>query len=401
MLGDPPATIDRATRWFRDGPRLPLYRSHDDRMFAGLAGGIAAALGIGSSWVRAAFAVLAAAGGAGLFVYLLGWAATVGTTSEAVSAAASPRKKMALGLMFLGLLLLLRGVGVWFDDAVTLSVALIAFGTASVWARSAPGSRAKGGFSSAPTRSRVVVGLFLLVGGIVGFFASVEALSDATPVVIAVSATAGGTLLLFGPWLWRMAGELTDERRERIRSQERAEISAHLHDSVLQTLALIQRSDDAKRMVTLARAQERELRSWLYGGPQSGPDGFRAALEDAAARVEGLYDLPVEVVVVGDTPLTGGLRAVIHAATEAANNAARHSGAQRISLFAEVLPSGIDVFVTDQGRGFDPAAVPKDRRGLTESIVARMKRHGGSATVSSAAGEGAEIHLHMPLEVHP
>lgn len=238
-----------------------------------------------------------------------------------------------------------------------------------------------------------------MVGGIVAFFSSVDALADATPVVIAVAATAGGTLLVFGPWLWRMTDELAAERRERIRTQEREEISAHLHDSVLQTLALIQRTDDPKRMITLARGQERELRNWLYGQDRVGePDGLREALEAVAVRTEQLHDVPVDIVVVGDAAMSDATRAMAQAAAEATGNAARHSGAGKVSMFAEVGEDGIDVFVTDQGKGFEPDEVAEDRRGLRESIVARMARHGGVATVTTAAGEGTEVHLHLPKE---
>jgi signal transduction histidine kinase len=379
--------------------RLRLARSHDERVFAGLAGGIGTTLGIGPIWVRAAFVTLTAAGGTGLVLYLLGWAATLGATTTEVAAPAEPRRKLGLGLMLAGVMLALRATGIWFGDAVSASVVLVAFGTAAVWDRSGPALATAGRPASMPTRARIAVGLFLMVGGVVAFFGSVDALADITPVVVAVAATAGGTLLVFGPWLWRMTDDLTMERRERIRTQERAEISAHLHDSVLQTLALIQRSDDPRRMVTLARGQERELRTWLYGRADGRePDGLRSALESVAARTEQLHDVPVEIVVVGDVPTTDAIRAVVQAAAEAAGNAARHSGASKVSIFAEVGPDGVDVFVTDQGKGFVVADVAEDRRGVRESIVARMIRHAGEATVTSSPGEGTEVHLHLPRE---
>jgi signal transduction histidine kinase len=208
-------------------------------------------------------------------------------------------------------------------------------------------------------------------------------------------------MLIFGPWVVRLAGDLAAERRDRIRSEERSDMAAHLHDSVLQTLALIQRSDDPKKMVTLARSQERELRSWLYGTERpAGGTSLSAALEDAAGRVEQAHDVPVEVVVVNDVPVAqGGLAALVRAAAEAMNNAARHSGTNRVSVYAEAMNGTVDVYVSDQGGGFDPDSIPDDRHGVRESIIGRMSRHGGAATILSEPGEGTEVHLEMPMEV--
>lgn len=174
-------------------------------------------------------------------------------------------------------------------------------------------------------------------------------------------------------------------------------MAAHLHDSVLQTLALIQRTDDPKRMVTLARAQERELRRWLYERAASpGSDRLSTALQAIADRVEADFDVPVETVMVGDVALDSGIQAAVGAAGEALTNAAKHAGVDRISLYAEVTDNAVEVFITDQGNGFDPSHVGDDRRGITESIVARMERHGGSAAVTSEPGEGTEVHLALP-----
>lgn len=173
-------------------------------------------------------------------------------------------------------------------------------------------------------------------------------------------------------------------------------MAAHLHDSVLQTLALIQRTDDPKRMVTLARAQERELREWLYTGDRERPgDTFKAALDAAASQIEQDHDIPIDVVTVGDREMDTRLAALVDASREAMKNAARHSGADHVSVFAEVREDAIDIFVTDQGRGFDPGSVPVERHGIANSIKARMERHRGSATITSVPGEGTEIHLTM------
>ncbi len=171
-------------------------------------------------------------------------------------------------------------------------------------------------------------------------------------------------------------------------------MAAHLHDSVLQTLALIQKQADDPRMVaTLARAQERDLRSWLYDDPGRTAHTLAAALRTAAAEVEDSHGVPVELVTVGDRPLGPELEALAMAAREAMVNAAKHSGTDQVDVFAEAMPDGVEVFVRDRGRGFDPSQVPLDRLGVRGSIVDRMRRHGGEAVVRSEPGEGTEIRL--------
>jgi len=194
--------------------------------------------------------------------------------------------------------------------------------------------------------------------------------------------------------VWRLIDDLARERRERIRSEERAEVAAHLHDSVLQTLALIQRSDDPKRMVTLARAQERELRAWLFSTTDAQSSDFRSAIEEAAGRVEAAHDLPVSVVVVGDLPLNERTEALVQASAEAMTNAAKHSGADQVSVYAEAAAGTAEIWISDQGKGFEMDDVPGERLGVRESIIGRMDRHRGIAEIEST-GEGTEIHLKM------
>jgi signal transduction histidine kinase len=173
-------------------------------------------------------------------------------------------------------------------------------------------------------------------------------------------------------------------------------MAAHLHDSVLQTLALIQRTDDPKKMVTLARSQERELRSWLFDEAAGDADTLVGALSASATKVEEAHDVPVSVVVVGESTLTRDRQnALVAAATEAMLNAAKHSGAVKVSVFAEAVDGTVDIFVTDQGIGFEPDRVGDDRKGIEESIEGRMKRHGGTATIDSEIGVGTEVHLTM------
>ena len=171
-------------------------------------------------------------------------------------------------------------------------------------------------------------------------------------------------------------------------------MAAHLHDSVLQTLALIQRSDDPQRVTTLARAQERDLRAWLFDPSGDANEGtVGEAVSAAAAKVETDFDIPVEVVVVGDRSLNDATQPLVASAAEAMANAAQHSGARTVSVYVECSPDAVEVWVTDQGSGFDVDDVPDQRKGISESIIARMARSGGEATVISRVGEGTEIHL--------
>jgi signal transduction histidine kinase len=208
-------------------------------------------------------------------------------------------------------------------------------------------------------------------------------------------------VIVLGPWWLRIARDLVVERQARIRAEERADMASRVHDSVLQTLALIQRnSADPQQVIQLARAQERELRAWLFDGRPPGSLGegltLAAGVRLIQQEVEAQHGVPVEAVTVGDCELDDDLTALLAAAREATVNAVKWSGAAVVSVFAEVEPGEVSVFVRDRGRGFDPAAVPGDRRGLAESVHARMARRGGSATVRSVVGEGTEVSLTMP-----
>jgi signal transduction histidine kinase len=227
--------------------------------------------------------------------------------------------------------------------------------------------------------------------------ALLEPLAGLLVVIIAI-------VILLGPWWLRIARDLVLERQARTRAEERADLAAHLHDSVLQTLALIQRrADQPQQVIQLARAQERELRSWLFDGLAPGSaDGPGTTLAGGVRliqqEVEAQHGITVEAVTVGDCELDDDLNALLAAAREATVNAAKWSGAPSVALFAEVEPAEVVVFVRDRGRGFDPQAVPADRKGLAESIHARIARHGGSATVRSVPGEGTEVSLMMPRD---
>lgn len=382
-------------------PDLGIVRSADDRILSGLSGGIANRLGIETVFVRAAFIALTFMFGAGLVLYLAGWAATVDQTPVETTEdgpVASFGQRLGVGIALIATILLFRGIGIWPGDGFAFPMILVVFGAAflldrkSIDSRSALLSLVEP--NEKPTRNRTIIGVVLLIAGLAAFGGSARPqLGD---VLVAVAITGAGLTLLFGPWVWSLAQDLGKERNERVRQEERAELAAHLHDSVLQTLALIQRSEDPRKMVTLARAQERELRKWLFeSAPTPGLDRLSTALQALADRIESDFDVPVEVIGVGDVDVDSTTTPLVAATREALTNAAKHSGARRISVFHEVTDEVIEIFVTDQGVGFDPDEINSDRHGVRDSIVARMQRHGGSATIMSEPGEGTEVALTM------
>jgi signal transduction histidine kinase len=379
-----------------------LSRRRQGRMLAGVAGGIADRLGIGAVYVRAALATLTVIWGLGVVVYLVYWIITLERAEERDPEVISPSRRLGLGMGFIGAMLLLRGLGLWMDDGLTVVVATVSFGLAALLDRTEAPTLARfilPGGTAGPSKLRSLVGVVLLVGGLSLLLASVDAVAQLGIAMLAVLVTGLGLTLAFGPWVWRMGQALANERRERIRQEERAEMAAHLHDSVLQTLALIQRSEDPRRMMTLARAQERELRSWLYDtSPIAGVDLLSTALRAVADRVEADHHIVVEVITVGDLVLDGPAAALVAAAGEAMANAARHSAAHVVSVYLEVEEDHLDLWVTDQGKGFDPEQVPSDRRGISQSIKGRMERNGGRATIRTRVGEGTEVHLWLPGE---
>ncbi len=326
---------------------------------------------------------------------------------------------LAVGCITLGILVLVRWSVPFFPDRLVWPAAIAALGAGLVLTRVGEQDRAR--WAEAASRLpgnpvevlrggralwlRIVVGTGLLMLGIASFLAANDAFSAVGQVGIAVLATALGLAVVFAPWIVRLVRQLRNERRERIRSEERADMAAHLHDSVLQTLALIQRHADVPdESRSLARRQERELRAWLYDGRgRAGADGDAAtlarALEQMTDEVEADHrGVAVDVVMVGDCALDPRVEAMVRAVREAVVNAAVHSGASEVSVYAEVAGGRVEAYVRDRGRGFDPAAVGDDRQGIAQSIVGRMARHGGRAVVTSAAGQGTEVIFEMACE---
>lgn len=376
-----------------------MSRRREDRVIAGVAGGIADRLGVVDLYVRAGFLVLTLIWGVGILLYLALWAYTLERTHDSrPGLEESEQRKVGYLLMFAGGLLAFRSIGIWSSDRLVWPGAAVILGMAFLLDRRDidPRSAILAVFDprSGRFRSRAAIGILLLVVGI--SILSAAAVPALETVVLAVVVTGVGMAVLFGPWVWRMATDLGAERSKRIREEERADMAAHLHDSVLQTLALIQRTDDPRRVSTLARVQERELRRWLYDSSVAdGQDLLSRALQKEADRIENTYDVPVVLVTVGDRAVDDHVRAMVAAAGEALTNAARHSGADRISVYSEVTEDSSDVWVSDLGRGFDPGRVASDRRGIAESIVSRMQSHGGKATIASVPGEGTEVHLQL------
>jgi signal transduction histidine kinase len=342
---------------------LHFQPSKDDRIVAGVCGGIATALGVDATLVRLVFALLALAGGAGILLYL------------ALKVYADGRVRVGAPLVAGAAALLLLALGLSFTAVI--GVSLIVAGLATILVR---------GGSIRPGGSLPVLGIVLLMAGAVVFLGR----NGTSPSLIAPGALIGALVLLVGPWVWQLA----TERTERIRLEERAEVAARIHDSVLQTLALVQlNSSDPVRVASLARRQERELRRWLYGGGFGSASTLSDALNEAAADVEELHGVRIELAHAGDAPLDEACAQLVLAAREAMTNAAKFSGTDEISVYTEVDDGAISVFVRDRGAGFDRASVPADRRGLSESIEARMRRAGGTATIVSAPSEGVEVEL--------
>jgi signal transduction histidine kinase len=388
-------------------PRAPrLERSRSDRWVAGVAGGIGHHLGVSPGAVRIGFVVLTFAAGFGLVVYILTWilapleSETDGSAQPARRIGLpTPRRAIAIGLVIGGLLALAWVAGLWFQGSLAWPAVLGAIGFAVLWARG-DGSGGRWTLESLGTPLspvRFAIGAILILAGMAVFLAASTSLEAVGNVLLAMIVALVGAALLAGPWVYGMGRQLVEERSSRVRSEERAELAAHLHDSVLQTLALIQRSKSEREMASLARTQERELRAWLYGrAPELAGVRLRDAVDSMAGRIERQHQVSVEAVVVGDAEMDERLRSAVNACAEAVANAAVHSGSTAISLYVEVEADAVTAFVRDQGAGFDPDAVPTDRRGIADSIVGRMERHGGTATVRSRPGAGTEVALRLP-----
>jgi phage shock protein PspC (stress-responsive transcriptional regulator)/two-component sensor histidine kinase len=410
----------------------PLRRDTAHGWVAGVFSGLGERLGVDPLILRVGFIIVAiVTGGLALVAYVVAWAAlpaAEGGPAPAARLARVPRVRgdwrvaLGVGLLTLSCLLAFRQLGIWWSDAVVWPLVAAAFGVALLWGRAGSEAEDEELDAAVPTRAppgtpetssaaaetptalssrvgdlyRGVFGVLLVVGAGLLFLSSNDVFGGVRDAALTTVVVVVALALILAPFLWRLGRNLAAERAERIRSQERAELAAHLHDSVLQTLALMQkRADDPREVAALARRQERELRDWLAGdGRGSADDRFAAALRREAEEVEDVHRIAVDVVVVGDRELDERSQAVLGATREALVNAAKHAGqAGPIRVYAEADQGGVEVFVRDRGRGFDPAAVPTDRQGVRESIIGRMERVGGGAEIRSGPDGGTEVAL--------
>ena len=367
-------------------------------MIAGVCGGIGARLGVDATVVRIAFVALALAW-VGVPLYLLGWVLLPSTAEPedmtehrpvAPPTRTAVRRAAGMALIVVGTVLLVRHLGVALPDTWIWPVLLVALGLGIVVWRVQPGEGLGRGAAV-----RVAAGTILLALGIGVIAAANLSLSAVRDGLLSGGLVVGGLALIGGPWVAVLIRDRREERLRRIRADERSEMAAHLHDSVLQTLALMQRSDDPARITALARRQERELRGWLYGGAEPNPDTVGAAVEHLAGVVEDRHGVVMDVVAVGDVPLDPAMESLVAAAGEAMTNAARWSGCPTVSVYVEATPQTVEIFVRDRGVGFDPAEVNGDRHGIRDSIRGRLDRVGGLCEIVSSPGHGAEVRLRL------
>ena len=395
-------------------------------------GGVCAGLGAQLGWqpvvLRVVFVILGAFGLVGVLIYLALWLVMPGAREghSAPGLEANTRGGLrpggpvvltpvdlsvavALALLGVGLLWLVQASGWGLPLSFLVAGLLAAFGLGLIWWQADHASTR--GVGSGRGWRRLVAPLLAHWTSLVAIGVGLIALAAAGWVLFtefeAVLGETGRLLFVLGlvvvelvlavlPWLLRVRRTLAQSREDALLADARADMAAHLHDSVLQTLALIQRqASDPKKVAALARRQERELRQWLYGEePETG--SLVEALTEEMLEVEADHGVDVELISVGDTPVTAELTAIVRAAGEAMVNAAKHSGVDRIDLYSEVDLDLVSVYVRDRGRGFDLATVSEDRMGVRGSIVERMKRAGGRAIIRTAPEEGTEIRLELP-----
>ena len=370
-------------------PYPVMSRPQSGRVVAGVAAGLAQNLGVSALSVRIALTALTLLGGVGAMAYAGLWIFTP-ALDDAPSTRRSP-----LSLMLVFLALVGSAVGVLGVSGASLSVAVplavVAVGAVLAWLAYDRGLNTPVGLVA------VAAGAVLVIGGVV--VAAVTWESGSGSAILATALTLVGFGALVVPLVLKLWRSLSQEQAAKAVSEERAEIAARLHDSVLQTLALIQkRAGDSREVTRLARAQERELRAWLFDAPSAAPTTCFGALEAACGEVEDLFDMRVSAVTVGeDAELTESAKLLIQAAREAMVNVGKHAGVDAVDVYAELLAGELSIFVRDRGVGFDVDAIPADRHGIRDSIRARVEGTGGRVRISSTPGEGTEVELAVAL----
>jgi signal transduction histidine kinase len=402
----------------------PLLRSDEGSILGGVCDGVARRLGLRTRSVRVIWSLLVLAYGVGAVAYMAVWMMVPrrGEATSIASRTVRDRRELqitlAIATLVLAILIGLEAVGLPVIGRIGWPIALTTLGGLIVWRKCSNEERLHlqellnaapvGGITSSKSWKvvalRATVGITLATVGVGLLSRNGSRSSAAAGALVGAVVLAAGFLTLFAPWWLRTLQELTSERRERVRAQERADMAAHLHDSVLQTLSLIQRAaHDPVEVARLARIQERDLRSWLFRPAASwtraeSPSTLVGAAADIERDVEDNYGVAVELVVVGDCPLDEPVSALLAAGREATINAAKWSRAESISVFIEVESDVVSMFVRDLGIGFELQTVPPDRHGIARSIVERMQRVGGNAAVRSTIGAGTEVEVTLPRQ---
>lgn len=380
------------------GPYPVYLRPRSGRVVAGVAAGLAVHLRVDVFYVRLAFIIGSFLSGLGAAVYAGLW-----MFSKASEEVVLPPREQELSRSVYLLLALVGGAGFVVSASfvsglpTVVLVPLLLAGVGAVLAWQAYDR----GLDSGRSHLTIVGGAVLMLAGIVVTIFYAERSGGFAAAIFAVVLTLAGAAALGVPLVVRLWDSLAEERAAKAASEERAEIASRLHDSVLQTLALIQkRSGDPAEVVRLARGQERELRQWLFDAEEKSAQSVFAAVETACGEVEDLFGVRIAPVTVGeDTALTEDTKAVVLAAREAMVNAAKHAGVEKLDVYAEILAGELSIFVRDRGAGFDPADIPADRHGIRDSIEGRMERIGGQARIRSMAGEGTEVSVTYRLPV--
>ncbi|KAB8197832.1 PspC domain-containing protein [Nonomuraea phyllanthi] len=388
-----------------DAPYRRMMRPMEGRLLGGVAQGLATQLSLDPVVIRLMFVLLSVVDGVGMVAYAVLWMITPRQPHEGQP----PQRDWSQLAAFSAIGVALFAFG-WLTGASQGGIGMLPFavggiGALILWQQADPERRkswVRGATSSIrKNRVRTLLGVALVVVGAVGFLYAQGELAQARPGLLFTVVVVGGLAVIAAPWLAGLWKELQLERRERIRQEERAEVAAMVHDSVLHTLTLIQRvAHDPREVSRLARSQERELRNWLYQPAQDADATVAAAVRRIAAEEEDAHGVPIEVVCVGDIALdpAGKLAAMLKASRQAMVNAAKYSESPSISVYAEVEGEEVTIFVKDRGKGFDLDAVPLDRMGIRESIIGRMERHGGAARIRTSVGDGTEVMLTMKVE---
>lgn len=407
--------------------RMPLTRPKRGRWLTGVCKGIALHLGISVMWVRLAFIALTCLYGAGIIAYVFLWifmpagdpqavasaehipveqaplargnqpaqagvedtAVSAESLSEAIQRAPKPALVALAGFVLLTIGLLLVGTGA--DSQLIIPLLLGLAGIALAWMNLSPNGTQL--LSMLGGIALIFIGWAIYVSNVtyVGWGTSPRRIMLSGFIMIAC------IVLAVMPWANAMLQRLSREQALKEREEERADMTAHLHDGVLQTLALIQlHFEDPSTVFTLARGQERELREWLYQERSTSDRSVSAGLKQIAAEVEDEHGKPIEVVTVGDAHPSAQTDALLDATRQALVNAVTH-GSEPVSLYCEATDTTVEVFVRDHGEGFDIDTIPPDRLGIRESIIGRIKRRGGTVEIVSRAGWGTEVRMHMPI----